>query len=227
MRTEKNPGLETGFTLLEILIGLVLLSIMMTLIFGSMRMSAQAWNAGEKRAAQFDTMLVVESFLRQYLSTARPVFDDFSGDEAIFSFSGSRDSIQFVSNLPSSSRLGGLHQFNLQLVEEHDSRVLVAKLKPFYPVPDGVESSIEDVRLIDGVENIEWSYYGFEDFQQSEGQWSHEWAGTDSMPVLIQMTVRMKDGNEWPPMIVNPKLVPTKPRQLAPTPPGLPSVGDE
>ncbi|MCI0653896.1 MAG: prepilin-type cleavage/methylation domain-containing protein, partial [Methylococcaceae bacterium] len=103
--------------MIEIMIGLVLLSMMMTLLFGSIRIGAQAWDSGEKRAAEIDTMLVVQNFLRQHLSAARPVFDDFSnvGDKPVFSFSGTEDSIQFVSNLPNSARLGGLHQFNLEL----------------------------------------------------------------------------------------------------------------
>ncbi|MGH8559032.1 MAG: prepilin-type N-terminal cleavage/methylation domain-containing protein [Methylococcales bacterium] len=205
---ESHHGAEHGFTLIEIMIGLVLLSIMMTLLFGSIRMGARAWDGGEKRAAEIDTMLVVENFLRKHLSTARPVFDDFSNsDEPVFSFSGTDDSIQFVSNLPSSARLGGFHQFNLELVKEGDSLVLVAKLKPFYPALNGDYVSIEDVRLIGGVDSLEWSYYESDKIDPSEGRWTDAWVDKNSMPVLIQLIVRMKNGGEWPAMIVNPKLV--------------------
>lgn len=191
------------------MIGLVLLSIMMTLLFGSIRMGAQAWDQGEKKAADIDTMLVVENFLRQHLSTARPVFDDFSnvGDKPVFSFSGTDDAIQFVSNLPVSARLGGLHQFNLELDHEKDSNVLIAKVRAFYPGLNGDETSIEDLRLIEGVDSIEWSYYEPPEFGSSEGRWVNAWADKEYLPRLIQLLVHMKDGSEWPTLIVNPKLV--------------------
>ncbi|MCI0654893.1 MAG: prepilin-type N-terminal cleavage/methylation domain-containing protein [Methylococcaceae bacterium] len=209
MRRTFLPGTQNGFTLVEILIGLVLLSIMMTLLFGSIRMGARVWNAGEDRAAEIDRMLIVQNFLRQRLITARPVMDDFSGDEAFFSFSGTRDSIRFVSDLPSSAKRGGLHQFDLELVEEEDSGVLVAKLKAFYPTLNGTDATIEDVRLVSGVETISFSYFGPDDFglDTSDARWMDDWEDKIFMPTLIKLVIRMKDGGEWPPLIVSPKLV--------------------
>jgi general secretion pathway protein J len=194
--------------LLEILIGLVLLSIMMTLLFGSIRMGARVWDAGEKRAAELDRMLIVENFLRQRLITARPVMDDFSDDEPVFSFSGTQDSIQFVSDLPNSARRGGLHQFNLELVEEQDSSVLIAKLKAFYPALDGVDAAIEDVRLVSGVDSIRFSYFGSDepDLEISGSRWMDEWKDKVFLPALIKLVIRMQDGSEWPALIVSPKL---------------------
>ena len=199
---------EQGFTLLEILVGLVLLSIMMSLLFGSIRMGARVWDAGEQRAAELDRMLIVQNFLRQHLGTARPVFDDFSGDERVFSFTGTENSIQFVSDLPSSARRGGLHQFNLEIVEEEGAFVLYAKLKAFYPALDGADAAIEDVRLLTGVDRITFSYYGLDEFDvdASDPRWVAEWTDKAFMPFLIQLDIRMKDGRGWPTMIVAPKL---------------------
>ncbi|MGH8550601.1 MAG: prepilin-type N-terminal cleavage/methylation domain-containing protein [Methylococcales bacterium] len=208
MRSTARPETQNGFTLLEILIGLVLLSIMMTLLFGSIRMGARIWNAGEERAAQLDRMLVVENFLRQSLLTARPVMDEFSGEEPVFSFSGTRDSIQFVADLPGSARRGGLHQFNLELVEEGDSSVLIAKLKAFYPTLSGADAAIEDVRLVSGVDRFTLSYFGSDEFdlEASGSRWTDDWKDKVFMPALIKLVIRMKDGSEWPPLIVSPKL---------------------
>jgi general secretion pathway protein J len=194
--------------LLEILIGLVLLSIMMTLLFSSIRMGARIWDTGENRAAELDRMLIIQNFLRQQLATVRPVIDDFSSDEVIYTFSGTENSIQFVSDLPSSARRKGLHLFKLELAEEDDSGVLYAKLQAFYPTLDDVDAAIEDVRLLSGVERIVFSYFGADDFraQAPEGRWMDDWKDKEYMPFLIKIAIQMKDGKIWPPMIVSPKL---------------------
>ena len=203
-----RPERESGFTLLEILVGLVLLSIMMSLLFGSIRMGARVWDAGEQRAAELDRMLIVQSFLRRHLATARPVFDDFSDDEPVFSFTGTENSIQFVSDLPSSARRGGLHRFNLELEKDGGAFILYAKLTAFYPTLDGVDAEIEDVRLLSGVERIAFSYYGVDEFDvdASDASWMDEWTDKEFMPYLIQLDIRMQDGRAWPTMIVEPKL---------------------
>lgn len=204
---------QRGFTLLEILIGMVLLSLMMTMLFGSISMGARIWDSGEKRAADLDRMLIVQNFLRQQLTVARPVFDDFSSDETVFSFSGTENSIQFVSDLPSSARRGGIHQFNLELEKENDSNVLYARLKIFYPLLDGVDAEIEDVRLLNDIDSLEVSYFGLEDSEDEigENEWVDEWQEKDYMPILVQMVIRTKDGTYWPPLIVNPKIVSSGP----------------
>ncbi|SCN46521.1 hypothetical protein BAZMOX_00699_4 [methanotrophic endosymbiont of Bathymodiolus azoricus (Menez Gwen)] len=40
---------HTGFTLLEVLIGMSIMSVMMLLLFASLRVCVQNWNAGEKK----------------------------------------------------------------------------------------------------------------------------------------------------------------------------------
>ncbi|MGR9106181.1 MAG: prepilin-type N-terminal cleavage/methylation domain-containing protein [Gammaproteobacteria bacterium] len=219
MRRGKPERNETGFTLLEILIGLVLLSIMLSLLFGAIRMGTRVWDSAEDRAANVDRMLIVEHFLRDHLTTVRPLIDNFSGDQPVFSFTGNEDSLQFVSDLPNSARLGGLHQFNLDIVPEKDSNVLVAKLKSFYPTLDGADAAIEDVRLISGVGSVRYSYYGTDPLETAanpigtgseagveNARWMDRWEDRNDLPLLIRMEIRMHDNRVWPPLLVNPKL---------------------
>lgn len=199
---------QRGFTLIEVLIGLVLLSIMLSLLFGSIRMGARIWEAGETRAAELDRILVVQNFLRRQLTTVRPILDDLNSGEATFSFSGSADSLQFVSDLPSSAHRKGLHLFNLELADDDDSNVLIVKLKAFYPPLDGAEAAIEDVRLISGVDSVVYSYFGVEDFTEkpADGRWTEEWQDKEFLPFLIKIEIHMQNGRDWPALLVEPKL---------------------
>ena len=202
---------QYGFTLLEILIGTSLLGVMMVLLFSSIRMGARVWDAGETRASEVDQILIVQNFLRDQLVRARPVFDDYSDEENEFAFSGTRSSLRFVSMLPNSAGRGGMHLYELLVDEKKGEKTLILKLKPFYPVLDGEEARIEDVRLLNHVQGIELSYFGVDpEFASGEdedgGEWHDEWVEQDKMPRLIKLVVVSKDGIRWPPLVVEPRV---------------------
>lgn len=198
---------ETGFTLLEILIGLSLLAVMMTLLFGTVRMGARVWDKGEARAADIDRTLIIQNFLRQHLTRARPVHDDFSEpDEPVFAFSGTEETLRFVSLLPDSAGRGGMHQFELAVEELDDDSVMVLKLTPFYPPLEGAEVPIEDVRLLRGVDRIEIAYFGIdeESDEAEDADWQDSWEEKEFMPELVRVVIYLKNGKQWPPLIVRP-----------------------
>lgn len=210
--SEATPRAVKGFTLLEILIGTTLLGVMMLLLFSSIRMGIRVWDAGESRASEVDQLLTIHNFIRDQLTRSRPVLDDFSGDETEFSFSGTKDSLGFVSMLPNSAGRGGMHFYKLKVDEKDGVKHLMLELKPFYPVLEGEESKIEDVRLISGIEEIELSYFGVDtDFggedDEDEGQWYDEWVDKEAMPQLVKLIVVMQDENRWPPLVVRPRIV--------------------
>lgn len=200
---------EAGFTLLEILIGMALLSIMMTLLFGTIRMGVRIWDSGEKRGAEVDQMLTIHNFLRHHISAARPVFDNFSSKDKVFSFSGTGHSIEFVSELPFSSLQGGIHHFRLEVVEAEKSSELIARIRRFYPSLNNNENAIEDVRLLPGIDSFKLSYYGTDEAKSetSNASWKEEWQNKDFMPLLVRIVIQMQDGRYWPPIVVSPRLV--------------------
>jgi len=210
----QSPRAVKGFTLLEILIGTTLLGVMMLLLFSSIRMGARVWDVGESRASEVDQVLIIQGFIRGQLTRSRPVFDDFSGDETEFSFSGTKDSLKFVSMLPNSAGRGGMHFYKLKVAEENGVKHLMLELKPFYPALEGEESKIEDVRLFSGIEEIELSYFGVDpDFgaegDEDIGQWYDEWEDKDVMPKLVKLVVIMQDETRWPPLVVSPRIAST------------------
>ena len=55
-----------GFTLIEVLIGLTLLSIMVVLLFASLKICADSWEKGEKKVASVNDMAVVYHFFQKH-----------------------------------------------------------------------------------------------------------------------------------------------------------------
>lgn len=190
---------QDGFTLIEILIGMTLLGIMLALLFGAFRTGISSWETGEKRAVEIDNILVVQNFLRARLSAAQPLIDDFSDDEAEFSFKGTRESVQFVSTLRANN---GLTKF-LVFFDRPDNDKLKISVKPFFPTFDDTETADEDLVLLEDIDRVELSYYGANSFGE-DLEWTDRWEDKDSFPRLVKLEIRFKDKAEsvWPPMIV-------------------------
>jgi len=68
----------TGFTLIEVLIAMTLLSIMVVLLFSSLRICARSWEQGENKIAEVNEVAVVYHFFQRHLSSAIPLWDDFT-----------------------------------------------------------------------------------------------------------------------------------------------------
>ena len=75
---------SNGFTLIEVLIGMTLLSIMVVLLFTSLKICADSWEKGESKITNVNEMAVVYNFFQQHLSVARPLWNDGGTEEKTF-----------------------------------------------------------------------------------------------------------------------------------------------
>ncbi len=80
------PDLRTsmGFTLIEVLIAMTLLSMMVVLLFASLRICAQSWEQGENKITEVNEVAVVYNFFQRYLSSAIPLWNDFITKDGVY-----------------------------------------------------------------------------------------------------------------------------------------------
>ena len=183
-----------------------LMSIMMLLLFGSMRISIRNWDAGEKRVEHVSKAVAVQGFFRRQLLSIKPLEDDLYEDEAKFSFQGDGDTLRFVSTLPASAGRMGLQIFSVSLNKEtRDNKTIVVAIEPFYPLVEGSEWRGDEIEILDRVEKLEFSYYGAE----REGQdaaWQDEWLDQEELPKLIKIAIELDGGSIWPAIIIHPRI---------------------
>ncbi len=189
-----------GFTLIEVIIAMTLLSIMMALLFGSMRISSESWQKGEAKIADVNNVAVVYQFFQQHLTTAKPLWDDFSEENKSLSFQGHKQSLQFVSSFPASAKKSGSQLFSLKLLSEKDENYIQVSIKPFFPVIKGEEWKPEEVTLLNHVKDISFSYLNVDE-TQPEGFWQDEWFNMDTMPRLVKIKIELDNGGFWPEMV--------------------------
>ena len=195
---------STGFTLLEVMIAMTLLSIMVILLFSSLKIGAESWDKGERKIAEVNEKAVVYQFFKRHLPTIRPLWDDFSDDERSFSFQGMQDKLQFVSVFPASASRKGMQLFEVGF-DKTEKGVIKVVLKPFYPPLEDEQWQLEEVVLLDNIEEFELAYFGKED-SGSEGVWTDNWQEKEFLPALIKVRIELEDGSYWPEMIFALKL---------------------
>jgi general secretion pathway protein J len=197
-----------GFTLIEVLIGMALLSIMMLLLFGSLRISVRNWDAGEKRIAEVSETAAVQNFFQRYLTAVRPLWDDFSEKQPKFSFQGENRQLRFVAPLPASAGRQGLQVFSVKLKKYAESDSLVVSILPFFPIEDGEEWKNEEVTLAEKAGEFKLSYFG--SIEDDEPSWHDQWLEQIKLPLLVKVEMEFDDGMIWPELVVELRLSSSK-----------------
>lgn len=209
--TGNRPATQMGFTLLEVLIALTLLSLMMVVLFGGLRFGARGWDAAEARVEAAGDRSLVQSFIRQRLMQARPIVWGQNTGRPSLAFVGERDFLRFVAPLPARRGQGGLYLFTLELVETDDNGQLIVTYRLFHP--DTLEDSLKDEHekrtvLLEDVQDIELEYFGPEEANDTP-RWQSSWRERQQLPTLVRLRLDWTQPgiDAWPQLVVPLRLV--------------------
>jgi len=200
---------DAGFTLIEVMLAMTLLSIMMVLLFSSLKICAESWNKGERKIAEVNEKAVVYQFFKRHLTSVRPLWDDFSEQQRSFSFQGENNKLQFISVFPAGSGRKGIQLFEVSY-DQSDNGVIKVILKPFYPLADDQQWQQEEEILLEKVEAFEISYFG-KGRTDVYGAWNDNWLQKEQLPELIKIKIELKDHSYWPEMVFALKLATKQP----------------
>ncbi len=221
-----NPlrrGQQDGFTLLEMLIALTLISLIMVMLFGGLRLASRTWEGVESKAQGTEAQRLARGFLRRSLLQSRQVLWKFERQKLAFFF-GDDEQLEFVTPLAGHVGFGGMYLLRLAVLEREEGRrdlvmqrwllnprVLdgeaadVPQWEPlqrpgFIEVPfDGPMGVYGSSLLLEDVQGIELSYFGrFEG--QKEAQWRDDWKWQTLLPQLVR--IRLLGMEDWPDLIV-------------------------
>ena len=195
-----------GFTLIEVLISMSLLSMMMVLLFGSLKICADSWEKGENKISDVNEFNVVYNFFHQHLSLAQPVWNDFSSEEKSFSFQGKIHALQFVSAMPASAGRSGLQLFSIDLQSDNNDKFIKVTLMPFFPLAEGAAWHKEEELLISHVNDFTLAYFGSDD-GISLASWHDEWLAIKTLPRLLKINITLDNDIIYPEMIIELKIV--------------------
>jgi general secretion pathway protein J len=183
MRLPNPPGQgEAGFTLLELLVAMTLLSLLLVALSGGVHFAGRAWQMQEERIGRQGDINAVQSVLRQMLASGQ-------------SFEGDSESLRFVGKLPAALARGGL--FDIDLTRSGD-RLLLSWRPHFNGTSAGLPHS--EAGLLDGVVGLDLAYYIVPKGWQAI-------ARDKSKPMdLVAVKILLSNGREWPPLMIAPAI---------------------
>ena len=185
-----------GFTLVEVLIALALLSLILLGLTGALRTFADSAARIETRAWRSDDVRLVSALLRETLSTAAATNILLPGNQAVVkAFSGSENQIEWVGALPARHGLGGLHHLRLQIGQD---RSLQLSMAPLIGENKPADWQLARSRaLVDELDQFSLRYQG-----AGQQVWLPAWTDTKVLPARVSVQIAAA-GEVWPPLIVS------------------------
>ncbi len=202
----KRQRAARGFTLVEIIIALSLLSLVMLALVAALRTFGESGSRLEARSERTDDMRLVSGFLRQIVGEAsvahRRKLDD--GTE-VPDFLGEPQSLEWLAPMPARHGVGGLHWLRLSIRSEEEGFDLVLQLVPFVPPPQAFAADpdarpdwvTEPARIL--VRRLDSFSVAYQRLGRSD--WQDNWSDAAVLPGRVAFKLRI-GGASWPDLIV-------------------------
>lgn len=193
-----------GFTLVELLVAILILTLFMTASMGAVRIAGRSLTAGEARADAADEMRSVTDFMRRQFAQLTPLTLG-EGNEKRFAFAGARDGVRFVAPAPQTSFGPGLMTVYLRGEPTADAGSrLSLRYGPFDPGSRefGAPQVAREVVLTEGLGAVQFRYYGAP-MEDSVVEWRDAWpVDAERLPRAIHMRTREdQDAQGWPDVV--------------------------
>lgn len=190
---------EHGFTLIEVLGSLVLLSLLLLAVYGGIRAASQSVRSGQAAIERLDQIRSAQMYLRRELAqTMAMAFAKTDKGENIY-FLGDAHQMRFVAPLP--GYLGKLGPQLQQIKLVPNDKGGGSRLEVSFAIlpPDGSDPKpLGDPEvLMDNVREGSFSYRS-PDTDDQAGTWGTDWSDGRAMPILVQVNLQVDGNYGWP-----------------------------
>lgn len=191
---------QSGFTLVEVMLAIALVSVIMALAYGGLRTSTRATDSGEALIEETNRLRVTHQFVRRQLSLAQPLIIEEGDEEGLqIRFMGDRDFVRFVAPMPGYLSYGGAYVQQFSLERGRNGMELVF----YYAMLNGYEPGeiemFDGIVLMDGLREGSFLYLSLDEDEQSTF-WADYWEETDRLPlaVVFEADLDRDSGLAWP-----------------------------
>jgi general secretion pathway protein J len=227
MRATGREQRGDGFTLVELLIALAMISLIALLLFSGLRLGLRAWESIDAATEQIGELRLAHGFLARILSQAR-VASTLVEAETVAIFGGDAESLEFAAPLSEQVGVSGLYVLRLTLEDRGDARALVLTrwllhpevleggdgFPPWEPLDQDGARSVADLPvdldaadgafgrtlLLDRVDTFEILYHGVAE-GETDPDWHEDWFEQTNPPT--QLRIRLTTAaRTWPDLVI-------------------------
>lgn len=204
-----QPARSAGFTLVEVLIALVLLSLLMLVLTGALRSMGQVEERIEQRIEQADDFRLASQLLSAVLarvSARKHLLDADPGATQVPFFEAGPDSLAWIGVMPARFGLGGRHYMRLMLEPGMAGGQLVLRYAPWTGEPGFSDWELASAQVLAApVQALSLRYQ-----EPISGEWAELWPPPGLMlhelpPNLLPLAVSVQVKGlvpDWPPLVL-------------------------
>lgn len=186
-----------GFTLVEVIVAMTLLSLIMLGLLTALRSMAESSRRIDSVGQRIEQVRLVEDFLRRSIGQAQPLLQYTIEVGYKVYFDGDAQHMRWVAPATWQHGVGGLHVLDLSVDAQTGN--LVLKYAPYSGFSKGVSPVIEawDAHtLVESLGSVEFAYR-----QSPQHPWTPTWEGVNNLPSQVRVHIKLND-REWPDLII-------------------------
>ncbi len=205
-----------GFTLVEILLALGLMSMLLALAYGGLRASTRAADKGQAILQESGRIRMAHQFIRKQLNQMALLGfsqEDDPLDRTVFL--GEAKKIRFVAAMPGYLGFGGPQVQELAVVPGEKGQMLVLS----HALLQGFEEQNlylrDPIVLLDKIEYAEFSFLGIDD-EGNLTAWVNQWEETATLPESVSLDIQFTEDVylKWPLLTASVRIDPSALQEL-------------
>ena len=216
------PGLEScrraaGFTLVELLLAITLMSMLLALAYGGLRASARATDRGQVILEESGRIRMAHQFVRKQLNQMVPlVFLESEDQQERTIFEGNADMIRFVGPMPGYLGFGGPQVQELALVSGEHGLALVLSQALLQGFEESDLYERPPIVLLDRIDQASFEFLGLDEAGEL-ADWTSDWEDPASLPLAVSLNIEFEEDvfTTWPLLVASVRIDASALRELA------------
>lgn len=199
----------SGFTLVELLLAITLMSILLGLTYSGLRAASRSSERGEQLLAAGGGMRAAHQFVRKQLNQMLPLPFAIAGENDMrVVFEGDSSHIQYVAPMPGYLGAGGPQVQRIEIVPGDDNNVMI---QLSHALLQGFDESYmyerDPVILLEGIRSAGFEFLGKDD-EGNLGNWVAYWDDQAKLPVAVRLHVEYEENLNlgWPDLVAGVKI---------------------
>ena len=198
MASHKNTAMSChGFTLLELLVSITILSLIITISYSALRMGTKSWDASIAKIEKNTNKRSAIALLKNKIEHIYPIVWEVNAKKSL-AFQGSEESMQFIAPSPQGREFGEYFEYMFVINKGLSETTLELYYEPHYPGSDEflVNRNSPYREILAKLKDAKFSYFGKPD-NNSQEEWFDEWENDFSlMPSAVEIKLTGLDEND-------------------------------
>lgn len=196
---------QAGFTLVETLVAVTLLSLLTITLTAALRFGIDAWARGAAHSDGLSRTLAVQGLLRDIVGQAYPYFMSADPTRPFVDFDGTSETLALLAPAPIALGVTGWSRFRLSVARSKGLSDLILASQP--ELADA-PSANQTKTLLTGTASIAFAYFG-QSRSETGARWHDRWSGQAALPQLVRIQVYFPEGDArlWPNLVIAPRIL--------------------